>query len=123
MADSNEQIVRNFCAAMSRRDLHELLEFFMEDAVYHNMPLAAVKGRDAIAQVFKQFVSPAEEIDWEIVNISSVGDVVFTERVDRFVMGGKKVELPVAGVFEMTAGKISAWRDYFDMATFTNQAS
>ena len=49
------------------------------------------------------------------------GDIVFTERVDRFQMGDKKVELPVAGVFEVRDGKIAAWRDYFDMPTWTRQ--
>ena len=34
----------------------------------------------------------------------------------RFEVGGKKIELPVMGVFEITDGKIAAWRDYFDMA-------
>jgi limonene-1,2-epoxide hydrolase len=47
--------------------------------------------------------------------------VVFNERIDVFQMGGKKVELPVAGVFVVTNGKISAWRDYFDLASFTKQ--
>jgi limonene-1,2-epoxide hydrolase len=28
----------------------------------------------------------------------------------------------VAGVFELRDGKIAAWRDYFDMATWTRQA-
>jgi limonene-1,2-epoxide hydrolase len=38
-------------------------------------------------------------------------------------MAGKKVELPVAGVFEIENGKIKAWRDYFDMAAWTRQTS
>ena len=38
------------------------------------------------------------------------------------MMNGKRIELPVMGAFEVTAdGKISAWRDYFDMATFSKQ--
>jgi limonene-1,2-epoxide hydrolase len=36
-------------------------------------------------------------------------------------MGPKKIELPVAGVFEIRGGKISAWRDYFDLTSFTKQ--
>ena len=44
--------------------------------------------------------------------------------MDRFLLNGKKVELPVMGTFEVTPdGKISAWRDYFDMARFTEQVS
>jgi limonene-1,2-epoxide hydrolase len=123
MSATDEQLVRDFCAAWSRRDVEELLGFFTEDAVYHNMPMGPVTGRDGIRQVFQLFVPPAERIDWEMRHIASQGAVVFTERVDRFVMGGKNVELPVAGVFEVRAGRISAWRDYFDMQTWTRQTT
>ena len=40
--------------------------------------------------------------------MASRGDVVLTERV-RFVVGGKEIALPVAGVFEVRDGKIAAW--------------
>jgi limonene-1,2-epoxide hydrolase len=43
---------------------------------------------------------------------------VFTERLDRMTFAGKDVELPVAGVFELRDGKITAWRDYFDQKMF-----
>ncbi|HEV8574090.1 MAG TPA: limonene-1,2-epoxide hydrolase family protein, partial [Dehalococcoidia bacterium] len=48
---------------------------------------------------------------------------VLTERLDKFALGGKKIELPVMGVFELTDGKIAAWRDYFDMAAWTRQTT
>ncbi len=121
MSADAEQLVREFCEAWSRRDTDELLAYLTEDAVYHNMPMAPVRGHEQIRSVFSLFVPPSEEISWELLNIASRGNLVFTERVDRFVMGGKKIELPVAGVFEIRDGKISAWRDYFDMATWTNQ--
>jgi limonene-1,2-epoxide hydrolase len=35
------------------------------------------------------------------------------------VVNGKPVDLPAAGVFEMEGGKIKVWRDYFDLATYT----
>lgn len=122
MSTENEKVVREFCAAWSRRDIEELLGFFTTDAVYHNMPLAPVHGREAIRQVFQMFVPPAEKIDWEVLHVACAGPVVFTERVDRFVIGGKSVELPVAGIFELRGGKIAAWRDYFDMQTWMQQA-
>jgi limonene-1,2-epoxide hydrolase len=28
------------------------------------------------------------------------------------------VDLPCVGVFELEAGKIKTWRDYFDLATY-----
>jgi limonene-1,2-epoxide hydrolase len=49
--------------------------------------------------------------------------VVHTERLDTFVIGDRTVKLPIAGVFEVASGKITAWRDYFDLATWTKQAA
>jgi limonene-1,2-epoxide hydrolase len=118
-----EKLVRDFCAAWSRRNVEEILGFFANDAVYHNIPMDPVRGKDAIRQVLQSFVPPAEKIDFEMVHLAAVGSVVFTERVDRFVMGGKSVALPVAGVFEVRDGKIAAWRDYFDMQSWLKQTS
>ena len=121
---SPEAVVRDFCAAFSRRDVRELVDFFTADAVYHNMPIAPVQGREAIENTLRQFVDPEGEAEFELRTLASSGNTVLTERVDRFVLRGKKIELPVMGAFEVTPeGKISAWRDYFDMAQFTRQAS
>ena len=46
---------------------------------------------------------------------------MFNERVDSFIVNGRPVVVPVAGVFEISGGKIKAWRDYFDLATYMNQ--
>ena len=51
------------------------------------------------------------------------GNVVLNERVDRVTMGGKEIALPFAGLFEIRDGKIAAWRDYFDFATWQRQTS
>ena len=119
----NTELVSAFCRAWSNRDVDELLGYFAEDAVYHNMPMPPMQGKPAIKAILQQIVSPTSWIQWETLNIAEAGNVVFTERVDRFEMAGKKVELPVAGVFEIENGKIKAWRDYFDMATWTRQTS
>jgi limonene-1,2-epoxide hydrolase len=123
MNTENERVVRDFCDAWSRRNVEEILGYFADDAVYHNIPLDAVRGRDGIRQVLATFVPPSEKIEFEMLHIASAGPIVFTERVDRFVMRGRDVSLPVAGVFEIRDGKIAAWRDYFDMQTWLKQNS
>ena len=122
MSDSTE-LVSAFCRAWSNRDVDEILGYFAEDAVYHNMPMPPMQGKSAIKAILQQIVSPTSGIEWETLNMAEAGNVVFTERVDRFEMAGKKVELPVAGVFEIENGKIKAWRDYFDVAAWTRQTS
>jgi limonene-1,2-epoxide hydrolase len=117
-----ESVVRDFCRAVERRDVPALLDFFSADAVYHNIPLAPLTGREAIASTLEQFITPATRVEFEIVALATHGSTVLTERVDRFDIAGKHVELPVMGAFEVTAdGKIRAWRDYFDMQQFTSQ--
>jgi limonene-1,2-epoxide hydrolase len=123
MSEDNLQTVRLFCDAFARLDIDEILSFFTDDAVYHNMPMPPVKGKAAIRSVLDLFVKPSQAITFDMLNVAANGPIVFTERVDKFEMGGKRVELPVCGVFEVRDGKIAAWRDYFDMATWTRQTS
>jgi len=120
----NIKTVLRFCEAFSRRDPDEILEFFSDDAVYHNMPMPPVQGKAGIKAVFEMFLKPSEAVEFIVLKIAEGDDgAVLTERLDKFSFGGKNVELPVAGVFELSEGKISAWRDYFDMAAWTRQTS
>jgi limonene-1,2-epoxide hydrolase len=123
MTDDNIALVQRFCDAFSRRDPDEILAFFTEDAVYHNIPMPAMTGKPAIRTVLDAFLKPSMSAEFAMLHIAGNGDVVHTERVDRFDIAGKKIELPVAGVFEIKDGKIAAWRDYFDMATWTRQTT
>jgi len=118
----NIEVVRRFIEAWSRNDLDELMSFFAPDCVYHNIPLAPVRGLDATRATLKGFASMATRIEWVLHQIAETATgVVLTERTDRFEMGGRWVELPVMGSFELAGGKISAWRDYFDLAQFQRQ--
>jgi limonene-1,2-epoxide hydrolase len=121
MASEAEKVVSDFCQAFARRNLDEIMNFFSEDAVYHNIPMDPARGKAAIKVVINTFLPGSQSIEFKILHTASAGNVVMNERVDMFVMGGKHVQLPVAGVFEVRGGKIAAWRDYFDMAMFTKQ--
>ena len=124
--ESPIEVVRRFCAAWSdNMGAVELAAFFTEDAVYHNIPQAPVTGRENIATTIASFLRPGppgiESIDFRVINIAANGPVVMTERVDVFKLPGKSFELPVMGTFEVSGGKISAWRDYFDPNQFTSR--
>ena len=121
MPSDAEKVVSDFCKAWSRRYLDEILGYFTEDAVYHNVPVDPAKGKKAIAGVINSFLPMASHVEFRVMKSASNGNIVFNERMDIFHMGQKVVELPVAGVFEVTNGKISLWRDYFDMQMFTKQ--
>jgi limonene-1,2-epoxide hydrolase len=120
MATSPQEIVTRVCEAWKRGDIKEVMSFFAADAVYHNIPVAPVKGAGAIREAFLGFANLMDSIEIEILHVAANGNVVFTERIDHFRWKGKTLALPVAGVFEVRDGKITAMRDYFDYAAWLN---
>ena len=124
--ESPIEVVRRFCAAWSDNvTAAALAAFFTDDAVYHNIPLTPITGREAIAKTIVSFIRPGapgiESIEFRVINIAANGSVVMTERVDVFKLPGKTFEMQVMGTFEIRDGKINAWRDYFDMNQFTTR--
>ena len=69
--ESPIEVVRRFCAAWSDNvGAADLAAFFTDDAVYHNIPLAPVTGREAIASTIASFIRPGapgiERIEFQI---------------------------------------------------------
>jgi limonene-1,2-epoxide hydrolase len=116
---SAEQVVRDFCAAASTRDPEVLRAFFSDDVVYHNIPMEPAEGIEATMAVIDMFVGMCDALEFEVHHLASDGTTVLTERTDVFTIKGKAAPLPVMGAFHVVDGKITAWRDYFDMAQVT----
>jgi limonene-1,2-epoxide hydrolase len=118
---SAEEIVNEFMARVVRMELDAACELVSDDVEYDNVPMGKVYGPDGIKGVLAQMVGMLDEVDWVIHRQVAAGSLVLNERTDRFGKDGKWIELPVAGVFEVIDGRITLWRDYFDMTTFTDQ--
>ena len=117
---SHTETVMAFIDAWNRMDWDAVVDALADYVVYHNIPMAAAEGKEAASAVIRG-IAP-QSVNWIVTNIAENGNVVLTERVDEFVMAdGKEVSLPVMGAMEIEGGKIKAWRDYFDLATFTGQ--
>jgi len=111
-----EQIVREFCDAFAKHDAEALRPFLADDVVYHNIPMEPAVGIEAAMAVIDMFVTMCEALEFEVHHLAGDGDTVLTERTDTFTINGKTAPLPVMGAFRVVDGKITAWRDYFDMA-------
>ena len=116
-------IVSDFIRAWNAMDLEAIMGFFTEDAVYINIPMEpANEGKAAIRAFIEGFIGTCSAMDFVIHNqVEGSDGVVMNERTDRITMGDKVIELQVMGIFELEGDKIKAWRDYFDLATFTSQ--
>lgn len=119
---TNIQKVEAFIAAWNEGNGEHIIAAFTPDAIYHNIPMPAVEGKDRIAGTIRGLLAAMTEIDWRIMAIAQAGDgSVLTERVDAFVMGGRRISLPVMGIFEFQDGSIRRWADYFDLESYQRQ--
>lgn len=113
-----DALIRSFCECWDRGDLDEMMSYFAEDAVYHNIPMEPCVGHAAIREFLTQFLTMASNLSFDVRSQIAAGNKVMNERVDTMTIGDNTVALPVAGAFDVVDGKIAAWRDYFDMTQF-----
>jgi limonene-1,2-epoxide hydrolase len=116
-------VVRQFCDAWGSPDeIDAALDLLSDDCFYHNIPLDPVEGLDNIRATVQGFSAGVEKVEFETLHIAANGNVVLTERIDSFFFPGNTIALPVSGTFEVNdEGKITHWRDYFDMNQFVSQ--
>jgi len=125
MAVNCEKVVSDLFAAWSRLSIEDIMSYFAEDAVWDNVPMSPANGKAAIREMTNGFLKDTATFGVKVLKSAHEGNVVFNSRIDSITMkNGKKADIPVAGMFELDdAGKIKVWRDYFDLATFTEQVS
>ena len=115
------ETVDAFMAAFNAMDLDAAMALVADDAEYDNVPMGKNTGLDAIRALLGPMIERCSEIDWITLRQAATGNLVINERMDRFLWPHGWVEVPVAGVFEVNDGKITLWRDYFDLNTYMSQ--
>jgi len=127
MDTSPDSLVRNFISLLAARDIEAAALLVSADFEYDNVPMGKVFGPQGLRDTLTGFFASCTNIDWEIIRQTSSGSldsgIVINERDDRFEIHGRWVSLPVAGVFEVSDGKLVLWRDYFDRATLLKAMS
>lgn len=114
-------IVTGFCAAWGRLDMDAAMAALHDDIDYHNLPMTPLAGKPSVEAYLRTAAARFESCSWDIVAIAAAGNKVLTERVDRMVVSGTAIALPIMGIFEIEAGRIRRWRDYFDLASYRAQ--
>lgn len=118
------ETISAFIEAIERLDVDAAITMLAEDVSYENVPMRPITGREGVRSVLDNFLGAASEVSWPVSSQITHGNRVVNERVDRFKIGHGWLELPVAGFFDVDQhGLITLWRDYFDLATYTDQMS
>ena len=115
MSTETERIVTELLNAWSRLDFAGATELVTDSFVYQPDPSAKlIKGKDAVLAVWQSYLKFMKSYEFKTLHILSAGDVVMMERLEWIGTKRGKMELPIMGVFEVSGGKLSAWRDYWD---------
>lgn len=118
-AESPIRVVEAFLRALEEKDVERAAALMDDDIVYQNVPLPADRGKPAVLRTLERFQKLFNGFEVKMKNIASNDGTVLTERVD--VLSGPVLYLDiwVCGTFEVKNGKITLWRDYFDLAEVT----
>lgn len=112
------ETVKAFMQAMEPLDYDTAVTFLSADCEYTNPPpIGTVHGPAGMRAVLEPFFSPTLENEFRVIRSLADGPLVMLERLDRHRLATGWVELPVTGVYEVHDGRITYWRDYFDLAT------
>ena len=110
------QTVHAFLTAMEKMDYDTALRYVADDIAYINGNTPPVSGPEGVRGTLEPFFTPLKENQFRVLREATNGKVVIMERLDRHLADHGWFELPVTGVMEVENGKITYWREYFDMA-------
>jgi limonene-1,2-epoxide hydrolase len=109
----NVEIVKDFCAAWSTRDMEKPLAFLTQDCVYRmSETTPPVNGHEGVVQRLKSYVDATDLLEFKIFETFAKGPIVMNHRIDSFVSKTRPLTWEGVGVFLIQNGKIKEWSDY-----------
>jgi limonene-1,2-epoxide hydrolase len=111
----NIATVEAFLNSLRAPDLDAAAELLDENLVYQNVGFPTVYGRRRAIKLFRAMERPGLGFDVLIHRSAAEGASVLNERTDVLIFGPVRLQFWVCGVFEVHDGRITLWRDYFDL--------
>jgi limonene-1,2-epoxide hydrolase len=108
-----EEIVRAELHAWEHADIDEILSYLAPDAVWHMLELPPISGHDELRSALEGYLARGRPTEFEVLRLAVGDNLVMTERVDRWVIGGRPQDYPGMSAFDITGDKISLVREIF----------
>ncbi|ROO84976.1 limonene-1,2-epoxide hydrolase [Actinocorallia herbida] len=125
-AEEAREIVAAFWTALYDRDWARLRTFFTAESIYYDVPTgpgAAARGPEGIEARLKLGLEPLAGYDHGTSQVVASDGLVITEHEEHWHWPtGERVTLPFVSVQHLADGKITLWRDYWDLATLMSGA-
>lgn len=121
-----QSAVRGMWSALSGRDWAALKTYLSDDCLYLDMPVgpaAAARGPDDIVKRLKVGLEPlASYQNSDGLMVSSGADVMYEHEEEWHWETGESAVLQFVTVHRVENGKITLWKDYWDMGALVNHA-
>ncbi|MDT5215328.1 MAG: limonene,2-epoxide hydrolase [Mycobacterium sp.] len=113
-AVDNARIVEDFLKALEHQNFETFDALLADDVVYQNVGLPTVRGRGRVVKMMRGMEG---RMGFEVKFHRNVaeGSTVLNERTDAIIIGPVRLQFWICGVFEVHDGRITLWRDYFDL--------
>lgn len=119
-------VVLGMWAALSDRDWGRLKTYLAEDCIYLDIPVgptAAARGPEDIVKRLKIGLEPlASYENFTGLMVSDGADVMYEHHEQWHWATGESAVLPFVTVHRVQDGKITLWKDYWDMGGLANFA-
>ncbi len=114
----NAHTVEVLLASLQAADTDGAGAVLDDNLVYQNVGLPTIRGRARAMKLFRAMEGRAG-FEVKTHRIAVNGSSVLTERTDALIFGPVRLQFWVCGVFEVNNGRITLWRDYFDVWDMT----
>jgi hypothetical protein len=123
---SNESTVLGLWKALSDRNWELLKTYLSEDCIYLDMPVgpaAAAKGPEDIVKRLKIGLEPlASYENFTGLLVENGRDAMYEHREEWHWATGESAILDFVTVHRIEGGKVTLWKDYWDMGALSNNA-
>lgn len=111
---ANVQLVGDFCASWSTRDLARILPRLADDCIYRmSETVAPVTGHAGVTDRLGSWMPSSDlGIEFKIVETFAAGPIVMNHRIDSFKSTTRPLTWEGVGVFFVKDGQIKEWSDY-----------
>ncbi|MDE2361307.1 MAG: nuclear transport factor 2 family protein [Hyphomicrobiales bacterium] len=112
-----EAMLKDFCAAVERRDGAALSNLFTEDGVYHDVFYGVFEGRAKIAELIEDhFYRTARDFRWDMHDPVSDGRTLYARYTFSYVStlpeaNGKRVGFEGVSIMRLRDGLIASYRE------------
>ncbi len=112
------ETLQGLMTAVRERDDERFLGYLANDVVYEfHVGSPAVRGKEGVRKFLSRYRTIADEVVWRIDRTAETTDCLFIEGYEEYLdkRTNERVAHPYMGIMEFKDGKITKWRDYFEM--------